>query len=354
MSTPNILSASTHQQYLKRAESLIQRFIKSTSSEQASVDLNEFLVWQDAQKQTLSPATRRLYRAALACYFNHHNLYDLLTDRPSFMQCSIPKTQIQSLKGKRTAALKNKKINWQSWSLLTEYFDRSRSTYAPLTQDIINASMMLGLRPIEWSQCELLTHDVASYSHEPMFSVQIINAKSTQGRSFGQYRILHFGSMAEDAACEEAIELAKIVTRITGYFETFRQALSIANLEQLEQHENQTRYRSAVDALIRRMTQFLNQAFRTDPTLKTVPKNKRITLYSARHQFAANQKKTGQGDVELAAMMGHGSRHTSEQHYGRKRSGVRGAAKVQADASCVEAVMSKMRTCSKVAQPLCS
>jgi DnaJ-domain-containing protein 1 len=81
MSTPKALSANTRQQYLKRAESLIQRFNKYHSSLSDSLDLQAFLEWQDAQKTTLSPATRRLYRAALACYFNHHNLYDLLTDR---------------------------------------------------------------------------------------------------------------------------------------------------------------------------------------------------------------------------------------------------------------------------------
>ena len=354
MSTQNILSASTQQQYLKRAENLIQRFIKSTPSEQTSVDLNDFLVWQDAQKTTLSPTTRRLYRAAIMYYVSKNYAINLHEKWPDFMQVNLSKKAIQQHYGKRTAAQKNKKIDWQSWTLLEAYLKKSNSSYASLTQDILSGSIALGLRPIEWSQCALVTHNPLIYSHAPMFSVLVMNAKSTQGRAFGPYRMLHFGSALSGELDIEAIELAQTVVRITRYFESFRQELGITHLEQLQHHEHKPRYRDAVDALIRRMTQFLNQAFRTDPTLKTLPKNKRITLYSARHQFAANQKKAGQGDVELAAMMGHGSRHTSEQHYGRKRSGVRGAAKVQADASCVEAVMSKMRTCSKAAQPLCS
>jgi len=46
-----------------------------------------------------------------------------------------------------------------------------------------------------------------------------------------------------------------------------------------------------------------------------------ITLYTARHQFAADAKKAGLSRVEIAALMGHASPETATAHYGRRRHG---------------------------------
>ncbi|MBU2742333.1 tyrosine-type recombinase/integrase [Acidithiobacillus thiooxidans] len=43
----------------------------------------------------------------------------------------------------------------------------------------------------------------------------------------------------------------------------------------------------------------------------------RITLYTARHQFAANLRARGTPPVAIAAMMGHSSDQTQRTHYGR-------------------------------------
>ena len=50
----------------------------------------------------------------------------------------------------------------------------------------------------------------------------------------------------------------------------------------------------------------------------------RITLYTARHQFAANLRSAGVAPQEIAAMMGHSSDQTQRTHYGRGARGRKG------------------------------
>ncbi|MCA8451381.1 hypothetical protein, partial [Burkholderia vietnamiensis] len=45
------------------------------------------------------------------------------------------------------------------------------------------------------------------------------------------------------------------------------------------------------------------------------------TLYSARHQFAADAKSSGWTQAEVAALLGHASDDTAARHYARARSG---------------------------------
>lgn len=50
-------------------------------------------------------------------------------------------------------------------------------------------------------------------------------------------------------------------------------------------------------------------------------REKRPTLYSARHQFSANAKSSGADLVSIAALMGHRSDRTATSHYGRSKHG---------------------------------
>jgi integrase len=45
------------------------------------------------------------------------------------------------------------------------------------------------------------------------------------------------------------------------------------------------------------------------------------TLYSLRHQFAANAKACGLTKAEIAALMGHASEDTAGRHYARRTTG---------------------------------
>ena len=69
------------------------------------------------------------------------------------------------------------------------------------------------------------------------------------------------------------------------------------------------------------------------PTRKMKP-----TLYSGRHQFAANLKAAGYSRAEIAALMGHATDETAGQQYGRKKAGRKTGGLAKALASEVEKV----------------
>lgn len=50
-------------------------------------------------------------------------------------------------------------------------------------------------------------------------------------------------------------------------------------------------------------------------------REKRPTLYSARHQFSADAKRSGMSKTEIAACMGHQSPETASSHYGHRTAG---------------------------------
>lgn len=66
-------------------------------------------------------------------------------------------------------------------------------------------------------------------------------------------------------------------------------------------------------ALLKKMAKRLRVAW--DHEFKSL--RPRITLYTARHQFAANLRAQRTPPVEIAAMMGHSSDQTQRTHYGR-------------------------------------
>jgi integrase len=67
------------------------------------------------------------------------------------------------------------------------------------------------------------------------------------------------------------------------------------------------------------------------------------TLYSLRHQIAADAKQSGGSKAEVAALMGHASDETAGRHYGRRVSGQR-RLKVQPSAADVATVRPRART----------
>ena len=71
----------------------------------------------------------------------------------------------------------------------------------------------------------------------------------------------------------------------------------------------------ARDQVIRSLAQKIQSARK-----KARVKDK-ITLYSARHQFAADAKAAGLSKAEIAALMGHRSIETAGEHYGRRSAG---------------------------------
>jgi integrase len=121
-----------------------------------------------------------------------------------------------------------------------------------------------------------------------------MNAKNTNDRSHGPGRIVHLSNMEEH-------EL-KIIQLHLAY---------VASAKDKGMEFGQY-YKQCRDCL-----------YKANRTLwPRRPKN--ICLYSARHQFAADAKKSGLDKVAIAALMGHASQETATTHYGRRTAGRRG------------------------------
>nr|WP_305910468.1 hypothetical protein [Methylomarinum sp. Ch1-1]MDP4523219.1 hypothetical protein [Methylomarinum sp. Ch1-1] len=175
---------------------------------------------------------------------------------------------------------KIKKVNRQDMDqIINELGNMHRkSEYDSVVITWLSAGLLVGLRPIEWKDARL-----------DGTRLIIRNAKATNSRACGEYRVLdlkHFDQI-NFSMIQEMLSIIENVNNFDSFYKICSNHL----------------YR-------------INKAIWSG-------KKRRITLYSPRHQFAANAKSSGLSKVEIAALMGHASDQTAGFHYGRKASGDR-------------------------------
>ena len=145
------------------------------------------------------------------------------------------------------------------------------------------ASISTGLRPSEWAQADLVQESTG-------LQLKVVNAKATNGRANGLYRHIHLDGLLEYQvrAIQRTLKNGKVAIQQgpDGYCR-WQQRL-----------RNHLR-RVAIKALGRRV--------------------RYPALYTFRHQFAANAKKS-LSQEEVAALLGHGSTATAGRHYARASS----------------------------------
>lgn len=337
------VSKATISSYEKRFNGLMKRFSKETGLSMP-YSTYEFLRWADQLASKLSNATRRQYRSAIKYCLREYKInFDEVV--PDFLRSDMTRAQVRSYHGKRTSALKSKFIRPTSLTQLLNYLESSRSKSAWLVRDILIASSYFGLRPIEWMN--------ATWALES--SVQrgllVKNAKHSNGRSHGDSRTVWMVKAEEDddallvgqsavKAADRLIQFFQCLNaHIVDYFTADSTASESENAESL-----QLLQRQEAEVYLTKARQFLSQLYRTNPTLNKQAKRNRITLYSARHQFAANAKKSGLAPEEVAALMGHASMETNQESYGRRVSGVPGGFGVVADQDDVARVLERSPT----------
>lgn len=153
----------------------------------------------------------------------------------------------------------------------------------------LECGRMVGLRPCEWPGVKLIQHPGARQG----YALVVKNAKNSMGRAHGDTRTLLITNL-EDL---ELAQLQEMVDR-TGPRAEFWERLM----------------KGCQDRLY-------------ELTRKLWPKrNKQVTLYSARHQFAADLKihRPRFSLAEIAAMMGHASIATANKDYAKWHGGRRG------------------------------
>lgn len=211
-------------------------------------------------------------------------------------------------KSDQTSALKAKRLPSRDLEAI-ERDIRERAHRLDLALPTIFAMTILrltGARP-----CELLR--IKSHCCDPgTVDVTIQNAKASNGRGLGKERSFQLRELTEDevaAFIDWPGTLKELATR-------YSTEMPFAGLSKCFS-------RAARRALGKR--------------------RKYPTLYSLRHQFAADAKAAGLTPEEIAALMGHASDVTAMRHYGRRISG-QGGFKAHANQASVAKVRRKAKS----------
>lgn len=183
----------------------------------------------------------------------------------------------------KTSSNKKKSFSIKEYNALEELVNSGNYRWGKPSLHWIKASILIGLRPIEWKDTE----------YEEYENVLIVkNAKNTNGRANGSHRKLSLNHLSEEEL-EVVLKHADFARR-------------------MEENDNW-------DIYYQGCSNFIKYAVR-----KMWPKKERLpSLYSGRHQFSANMKASGCKRKEVAALMGHNTDETASQHYGKKIFGTR-------------------------------
>ena len=195
----------------------------------------------------------------------------------------------------RTSAKKSRSVGESDFEVMrTHLMARAgKDCWAKAALSAMYVLRLSGLRPGELSTVHL-------FEPEPgVFFMRVANAKSTNGRGNGDTRTLEFRGLTAD----EAEQLRAWPFLLQEFSRELLPLVAIA-----------------------RISKYFGRA-----TTKTLPKRaKHVTLYSFRHQFTADCKRSGVSESDRAALLGHGSDATANKHYGRRVAGKTGV-KAKAD-----------------------
>jgi integrase len=219
-----------------------------------------------------------LYRAALT-WFMQNNGPANATLAIKNIKASLP------LNGTETSS---KKMKAMPEIMTKKLFRRLETSVNPLDLIILRwlkAGRYAGLRPGEWEHASM-----------PATTLTVRNAKKSELRANGESRNLVFRFP------EQAQEINAIKDFLNDVREWTRKKPFAKFYE---------RCRHRITYICRDMYS----------DLVTEDGFKAITLYSPRHQFAADMKASGLTKKQIAALMGHASEDSATIHYARARAG---------------------------------
>ncbi len=166
----------------------------------------------------------------------------------------------------------------------------SRSERSGDLANLIEASLMTGLRPIEWKAATaVITADrTAPYGRRVW--IFVANAKATNGRGNGLVRTIDVSEYKDEGIKPilQTINLAKSLMAQDRFESDFRE-------------------------------KFIRMMYRVTKILFKDDASKGYSLYSCRHQASANWKTTMTA-IEVAALSGHAIPRTTRRWYGQKKS----------------------------------
>ncbi|CAB3805332.1 hypothetical protein LMG28614_06185 [Paraburkholderia ultramafica] len=263
------------------------------------------------RKPTIAKNTWKQYKNALRSHFqglaNESNESVAVEELQAAIAALDSEPSTGSLKyGTRTSATKQKHFKQTDLDKFVDYLagNVGRHKFANALRTWLLAAQLTGLRPSEWESAGLT--EIAGL---PCLTLR--NGKATNGRANGEFRTLDL-SKATAADMEVLLEMFAM----------------------LEGHLSEMRF----DELQTSLTHYMKRATRACFGRR----KKYPTLYSLRHQFAADAKLAGHTKEEVAAILGHATDETAGRHYSRAVSG-QSAVRVQPVDSEVRRVRAKAR-----------
>jgi len=299
---PKSRTSDTEKEYVKRSRTMLKRFTLETGVEirnntECSTELEKHLK-RVVFKEKYSKSTIRKQKASLHYYFKE-NEFNVLKDMIEKIILTAPEKKQE----KRTSAKKYKCLPESEYLKLTAKINRTNGKYDQMILAWIEATRIVGIRPKEWIQTKLIQKEHEGKVYKIL---KVMNAKNTNGRTFGKFRHIILQDLSDQ-------EFFNITTMIT-----FVESIQIEKGGLKEARKAWDKFYHSC----RRRLSYLDQKSR--PNAK-----KSITLYSARHQFAADLKANEIDDYEKAALMGHGSIITIDSSYGKKHQGKKGRFRVR-------------------------
>lgn len=218
--------------------------------------------------------------------------------------------------------------------------------YAKESLKFLQANVIVGLRPAEWFDTQILSIDelelTEHFKKQKDITAKVFlgediqtgeiylclkNFKNSQGRACGDYRYICLDhlSQRELGLITDWIKLSNSYVESLGifspndYYKRFMTKLQ-DTIRYIENNEPSLAKILQANFVKRRADYNANQKkanakmklYRGKPPIK-----QQVSLYSTRHQAVANAKFAGFSDLQIAAIFGHSSTSTARRHYGK-------------------------------------
>jgi hypothetical protein len=285
----------------------------------------------NTKRLELSPKTFRLYRTSLmtlieVSYGHDSEKQQTATDLLAKSR-SVKIGNIIERHGLRTSQQKSKQVLLSDFAILKETASKSKSKSFPIALAFLYSTIMTGFRPQEWLRTEIVHFD-GSNIDGLRFGIK---AKTLKGGAEANaitktklpYRIIPI-PLNDDISEKEIHTIQYCVDYCRKFrLKSLEVAVSSGNSDKSEEFAT-AQWRNRLQEFQRALREINDLAFRAR---RLNPKNGRITLYSARHQFKTNSKGIlecggiSPGEVEylIAVLMGHNNPAT-QRGYGVKGS----------------------------------
>jgi len=296
-------SRKTHEDYLRRGESLMERykrFASLTHLPAEAIDPVDFVNYCFSIKPTIKASAWRPYKQGIRTVLDTLP-HERTSEAINLLDADINEDTGEKKKKpinpdadprqaiRKRSADKEKRFPKKHFDQVLSYLKMfARSKHSAALVDWMVATIATGLRPIEWASTDFEVREDATMPNGKAVWLYVLNAKATNGRALGLVRTLDLSYCSED---------------------------TIAAVRRMSERGFAWLRDGEFDAMQRQCSQVLYKACDAISSLK----GKTYCLYSLRHQFVANSKSLYKNE-EVSAMCGHLVVDTAVANYGKKTS----------------------------------